>query len=505
MSLKLDNELEKPIYEPTTREKTEDDDDDLALKPSINLFGGIMVIVGCIIGSGIFISPKGVHENIQSVGWSLVIWIICGLFSAVGAYCYAELGTFIRSSGGDYAYVLAAFGPLMGFIRMWIECIIVRPCTITAVAMTCATYLLQPFYPHCPLPFLAPQMLAAGVIGKLQFLFVLLCLVNCINVKLVSVVQNVFTVTKLLALVLIILTGLILMLQGDPYLDSFEGMFEKPKIGVGQIALAFYSGLWAYNGWNYLNFITEELINPTKNLPRAIFISCGICTVVYLLTNVAFYVGTSPDELLESKAIAVTFANKYYGFMAFVMPILVAGSCFGTVNGVMLTSSRLFFVAGRNDHMPRVLSYINPYLSTPIPAVLFTGFLSLLYLLLSDNIYTLINYVQIVNWLAIGIATAGLLYLRHTKPPSEHHRPLQVSLVWPIIFLLGCLFLVIFPVIQAPMDTAIGIGIMLTGIPVYFVFVQLRGKIAFIDKIMDDVTIFAQKLLLVLPSDKKEK
>lgn len=123
----------------------------------------------------------------------MVIWVVCGLFSAIGAYCYAELGTFIRSSGGDYAYVLEAFGPLMGFIRMWIECIIVRyvllqaselscprapdavnvsnwwpfrPCTITAVAMTFATYILQPFFPHCGLPYLAPQLLAAGVIGK---------------------------------------------------------------------------------------------------------------------------------------------------------------------------------------------------------------------------------------------------------------------------------------------------------------------------------------------------
>jgi amino acid transporter len=138
----------------------------------------------------------------------MVIWVICGLFSAIGAYCYAELGTFIRSSGGDYAYVLEAFGPLLGFIRMWIECVIVRPCTITAVAMTFATYILQPFYPHCSLPYLVPQMLAAGVI-------VLLCLVNCINVKAVSVVQNVFTVIKLLALASIILTGIILILHGD--------------------------------------------------------------------------------------------------------------------------------------------------------------------------------------------------------------------------------------------------------------------------------------------------
>ncbi|KAH7719123.1 amino acid permease [Aphelenchoides avenae] len=456
MSLRLENEEKKPVLpEPERKANGDADAHDVGLKPTINLFGGVMVIVGCIIGSGIFISPKGVHENVLSVGWSMVIWVVCGLFSAIGAYCYAELGTFIRSSGGDYAYVLEAFGPLMGFIRMWIECIIVRPCTITAVAMTFATYILQPFYAHCSLPFLAPQLLAAGVI-------VLLALVNCLSVKLVSSVQNIFTVAKLAALVLIIATGVILLLIGDPYRDSFENAFELPPITAGQIALAFYSGLWAYNGWNYLNFITEELINPTRNLPLAIFISCGVCTLVYCLANLAFYAGTSVDELLESKAIAVTFADKYYGPLAFIMPILVAGSCFGTVNGVMLTSSRLFFVAGRNQHMPSVLSYINPYWKTPIPAVLFTMILSLAYLLLSDNIYTLINYVQIVNWLAIGIATAGLLWLRVKQPPSTHPRPLQVNLAFPIIFLLGCAFLVIFPVIQAPLDTAIGIGIMLT-------------------------------------------
>jgi L-type amino acid transporter 8 len=456
-----------------------------------------MVIVGCIIGSGIFISPKGVHENILSVGWSMVIWVICGLFSAIGAYCYAELGTFIRESGGDYAYVLAAFGPMMGFIRMWIECIIVRPCTITAVAMTFATYILQPIYPFCELPFLAPQLLAAGVI-------VLLALINCLSVKFVTVVQNAFTIAKLAALALIIGTGIVLLLIGDPYRDSFENAFELPPVTAGQIALAFYSGLWAYNGWNYLNFITEELINPTRNLPLAIFISCGLCTLVYCLANLAFYAGTSVDELLESKAIAVTFADKYYGPASFIMPILVAGSCFGTVNGVMLTSSRLFFVAGRKQHMPVVLSYINPYWKTPIPAVLFTAFLSLAYLLLSDNIYTLINYVQIVNWLAIGIATAGLLWLRVKKPPSKFERPLKVNLIFPIIFLLGCAFLVIFPVIQAPLDTAIGIGIMLTGIPVYFVFVRLQDKIPFLGHLMDEATLFTQKLLLVIPTDKKE-
>ncbi|VDN06631.1 unnamed protein product [Thelazia callipaeda] len=419
-----------------------------ALKPTIDLFGGVMIIVGCIIGSGIFISPKGVHEHAGSVGLSLLIWIVCGAFSAVGAYCYAELGTFIRSSGGDYAYVLAAFGPLIGFLRLWIECIIVRPCTITAVAITFATYILQPVFHHCGAPYLLPQLLAVGCI-------VMLALINCVSMKFVTFVQNFLTVAKLAALSLIIGTGVILLIYGNGYRDSYENFWEGTEWEPGEIALAFYSGLWAYNGWNYLNLITEELINPTKNLPLAIAISCCVVTVVYALANIAFYAGTSAEEMLNSNAIAVDFADRYYGIFACIMPILVALSCFGTVNGVMLTSSRLFYVAGRNGHMPRVLSFINPHLNTPIPAVLFTASLSCCYLLLSDNIYTLISYVQVVNFMAIGIAIAGLLYLRWKQPPTTHPRSLQVNLLWPMLFLLGCILLVVFPIYQEPLDTGI--------------------------------------------------
>uniref|UniRef100_A0A915N9J6 Amino acid transporter n=1 Tax=Meloidogyne javanica TaxID=6303 RepID=A0A915N9J6_MELJA len=414
MSLRLDSEETKPVYQsPITQKDGFDDEggkDDVALKPKIRLFGGVMVIVGYLL----------------------------------------SVGCFIRESGGDYAYVLAAFGPLCGFLRMWIECIIVR-------------------------------------------------------VKFVTKIQNIFTIAKLGALTLIIITGLVLLLYGDPYRDSFTRAFEIPEgIGAGQIAIAFYSGLWAYNGWNYLNFITEEMVNPVRDLPLAILISCSLSTLFYVLANVAFYAGTSPEELLTSNAIAVTFANKFYGIFAFIMPLLVAGSCFGTVNGVMLTSSRLFFVAGRNEHMPSILSFINPYWNTPVPAVLFTAILSLAYLLLSDNIYTLINYVQIVNWLAIGVATAGLMWMRISKPPRDYPRPLKVNMFFPIIFLLGCIFLVVFPMYQAPMDTAIGIGIMLTGLPVYFLFVYWRDRMETLSRLMDDFTLFSQKLLLVIPPAKKE-
>uniref|UniRef100_A0A0K0E4A9 Amino acid permease/ SLC12A domain-containing protein n=1 Tax=Strongyloides stercoralis TaxID=6248 RepID=A0A0K0E4A9_STRER len=465
------------------------------LQPSITLFGGVMVIVGCIIGSGIFISPQGVHENVDSIGLSLIIWILCGIFTGIGAYCYAELGTFIQQSGGDYTYVLVAYGPMLGFMRMWIESVIVRPCTITAVAITFSTYILYPFSSYQNIiPFITQIIACIGIL--------LLTFCNCWSIKITTLIQNVFTIAKLISLLTIILTGIYLLFFNNNLNINLDNIFYLPKISYGKLAMAFYSGLWAFNGWNFLNVITEELIDPSKNLPKAIGISCTLCTIIYLFVNVAFYTGISIEQFITSKAIAITFANKYYGVLSILMPILVAFSCFGTVNGIMLTSSRLFFSASRNGHMPKIFSYINRDRNTPIPAVCFTSILSIFYLLLSSNIYTLINYVQIVNWIAISIATSALLYLRVKKPPKIYKRPLKVNIIFPIIFLIGCSFLIIFPIIQAPKDTLIGIGLLLTGLPIYYIFVKHNFNIKFFDKFMNKITELCIMYFNVTPIEK---
>ncbi|CEF59983.1 Large neutral amino acids transporter small subunit 1 [Strongyloides ratti] len=436
------------------------------LQPTITLFGGVMVIVGCIIGSGIFISPKGVHENVDSIGLSLIIWILCGIFTGIGAYCYAELGTFIQQSGGDYAYVLVAYGPMLGFMRMWIESVIVRPCTITAVAITFSTYIIYPFSSYQnTIPFMPHIIACCGIL--------LLTYCNCWSIKITTLIQNIFTIAKLFALITIILTGIYLLFFNNKSQIHLDNLFYIPTVSYGKLAMAFYSGLWAFNGWNFLNVITEELIDPSKNLPKAIGISITLCMSI--------------EEFITSYAIAITFANKYYGILSVLMPILVAFSCFGTVNGIMLTSSRLFFVASRNGHMPKIFSYINRENNTPIPAVCFTSILSIFYLFLSSNIYTLINYVQIVNWIAITIATSALLWLRVKKPPKIYKRPLKVNIIFPIIFLIGCSFLIIFPIIQAPKDTLIGIGLLLTGLPIYYVFVKYNLNIQLFDKLVNKI------------------
>jgi len=171
------NDAAKPAYSATAAAhdddatpkgiKTVNDDDVVKLKPKITLINGITVIVGSIIGSGIFVSPKGVVQEVHSVGLSLIIWLACGLFSMVGAYCYTELGTLIVRSGADYAYIFEAFGPFLAFLRLWVECMIVRPCAAAIVALTFANYVIEPLFPTCPQPEVAVRLLAAVAIREL--------------------------------------------------------------------------------------------------------------------------------------------------------------------------------------------------------------------------------------------------------------------------------------------------------------------------------------------------
>lgn len=189
------------------------------------------------------------------MAFSLIIWALSGVVSTLGALCYAELGTLITRSGGDYAYLLVSFGECLAFVCLWVTFILVRPTVLAICAITFATYAIKPFFPDCKPPLDAVQMIAACAL-------LFLTAVNCFSTSWALKVQNVFTAAKMLALVSIILVGGYNLIWGED-LGNFDNAWEG-NYDAKNISLATFSGLYAFGGWNILNFVTEELKNPYK-------------------------------------------------------------------------------------------------------------------------------------------------------------------------------------------------------------------------------------------------
>ncbi|XP_071496803.1 Y+L amino acid transporter 2-like isoform X2 [Diadema antillarum] len=469
------------------------DDSRVQLKPQIGLFSSSTVIIGCIVGSGIFLSPTSVLKNSGSVGMSLVVWIVSGLFSLIGALCFAELGTTIPKSGGEYAYIMASFGGLPAFLLLWVTLIIINPTGQAIVALTFADYVIQPFFTEvdCPAPDSFVRIAAILCLALLTF-------VNSWSVPWATRVQDVFTVAKIIALLVIIGTGLVRIAMG--HTENFQEPFKGSANGQS-IALAFYGGLFAYAAWNYLNYLTEEIKEPTKNLPRGIMISLPMVTIIYVLANVAYFAVLSPDELAASNAVAVSFGRKVFGPMAWIMPVSVAMSTFGGVNGGFLSLSRLFFVGAREGQLPEWLAMIQVSRKTPMPSLVFTCLLSVMYVFV-PTIDSLLNYFSFMTWLSIGAAVCGQIYLRFTRPDME--RPIKYHILLPITFVLACVFLVIMGTVAAPQDTLIGLAITLTGFPVYFLCIWWENKPAVVLKFNRAITRIVQKLLIVVGEEKEE-
>lgn len=457
----------------------------VTMKKELGLLEGCAIILGIILGSGIFVSPKGVIQKVEAVGTSLVVWVMCGFLSMVGALCYAELGTAIPKSGGDYAYLFEAYGHLPAFLYLWDANIIFVPATNAIMSLTFASYVLQPFFAaECEIPKSALQLLAAATICFLTF-------INSYNVKATTKMQNVFMFTKIAATVVIIIAGIIYMLMG--HVENFEKPFEGSTTDVGKISVAFYSGIFSYAGWNYLNFMTEELREPNKNLPRAIFISLPLVTLIYVLANMAYLAVLTPQQMIASNAIAVTFGDKILGWFKYSIPIFVAVSAFGGLSVHIMTSSRMCFVGARNGHMPAILSHINVNYFTPTPSLVFLCILSIVYLYVAD-VYVLITYSSIVESFFIMLTISSVLYFRYTRPKMI--RPIKVPILIPVVFCIVCAFLLVVPFFDEPWQVLMGVICTIAGIPFYYLGVAWKNKPQWFQSKIEKTTHFCQKLFL---------
>ncbi|KAG7328514.1 hypothetical protein KOW79_008458 [Hemibagrus wyckioides] len=225
----------------------------LQLKSDVGLIGGVSLIAGVMIGSGIFMSPQTVLLNIGSPGASLVSWAGCGLLTMLASLSYTELGTVIHESGGEYMYILRTSGNLMAFICAFISLLVVRPSSNTGLALSFAQNAVAPFYEDCEIPALVIKSVAACGL-------VLLTIVNCLNVRSSMAVTTILMVVKFLALAVISISGVVSLIQGST--ENLQNAFQGTSSSTGVIGMSFYQCLWAYDGWNTLNSVTEELKHP---------------------------------------------------------------------------------------------------------------------------------------------------------------------------------------------------------------------------------------------------
>ncbi|KAI3352112.1 hypothetical protein L3Q82_020927 [Scortum barcoo] len=343
-----------------------------------------------------------------------------------------------------------------------------EPAAMAVISLAFGQYILEPLFMPCDIPPVAVKLATAVGITSVMYL-------NSMSVTWTARIQIFLTFSKLLAITIIIVPGMYQLFKGET--KNFENAFDLSSMKLSGMPLAFYSGMYAYAGWFYLNFVTEEVDNPERTVPLAICISMAIVTLCYVLINVAYYTVMSAEELLASEAVAVTFAERLMGKFSIAVPVFVALSCYGSMNGCLFALSRMFFVASREGQLPEVLSMIHVHRHTPLAAVLILVVcicpMTMLQLFVGD-IYSLLNFMSFLRWLFIGVVVLGLIYLRYKQP--DLHRPFRVPLFIPVVFCLTCFFMVFMSLYSDPLNTGVGFAICLTGVPAYYVFIHFNRR-----------------------------
>uniref|UniRef100_A0A673MNF2 Zmp:0000001267 n=1 Tax=Sinocyclocheilus rhinocerous TaxID=307959 RepID=A0A673MNF2_9TELE len=352
----------------------------LTLRQELGLTSAVSLVAGIMIGSGIFMSPQFVLAYVGSSGASLIIWAVCGIVCMCTALSYAEMGTIIKESGGDYSYILRIYGhcPANMVVIAFTTMFVMKPFGIIAGSLSFAKYALAPFYPGCTAPILVVKCIAAACV-------LVIATANVLNIRFTIAAQAVFMVAKFVGLMIIVIGGIITLLQGNyGSLYNLESAFADTKLGISTVGMALYQCLWSYAGW-------------LVNLPRALMIAIPMVTMLYLLVNVSYLVVMTPTEMISSSAVAVTWGNKVLGGWGWVMSIAAALSALSSLNGSFFSGGRVCYVAAREGHMPDILAMAHMCRLTPSPALIFNTIIALIVLIPGD-FQAIVNYFRYSNF-----------------------------------------------------------------------------------------------------------
>ncbi|KJH49362.1 amino acid permease [Dictyocaulus viviparus] len=438
----------------------------------LGLLGAISYIVGSVIGSGIFVSPKGILQHAGSVGLSLIVWVLAAVLANLNAINYIELGTSIPESGADFAYISFVGWNSIAFSYLWIAVLIQRAiidrshfssCSQATLALTFGEYIMQAIIPITCLTFdqkkIAVILLAYGILLAASLL-------NMFSLSRVAGrIQLLTMIVKLIAIVAIIVIGFFYMIfKGETQHFSRDFIFKGSKWSASQIVLALYQGNWAYGGYVTLNYGIEDVQvkNFKRTIPIAVLSGLFVSAFVYVMANVAYFTVLTPQQILDSSAVATTFAQKTVGSFSYAMPALIGILMVGSINSAIFTWSRFMLAGSRQGMMPTVWSLIHPENDSPRVAVFTHTVISMVFCLI-DDIYILVNYLTVTSLTATMFSVAALVFIKCKKIPVSSNA-VKFHIIWPILNLLINIALLLIPIVVEPIKSAVGFGTFIFGI-----------------------------------------
>jgi basic amino acid/polyamine antiporter, APA family len=431
------------------------------IEPKLGLWDAVSIIVGIIIGVGIFETPADIFKEAPSASAALSVWVIGGLFALIGAFCFAELATTYPRSGGEYVYLTRAYGSLVGYLFAWAQLTVIRPGSIGALAYIFA------FYAAGLLQFEGPNVVLALSLTSI----VVLTVINILGVVFGSTTQNILTVFKVIGLFALVVVGL--GWGGDNVVADSPA--QPGGGGLAWFVEAMILVLWTYAGWHEAAYIVAEVKNNRRNIPLALIIGTLAVTVIYLLVNLAYLAGLGLIGARSEKLAADLVSLAWPHFGAKAMSVLIAVSALGAINGMTLTTARIYAEFGIDHRLFAPLSHWSKRMGTPVRALTIQGIINAGLLLgmwmwggNRKSFEMLLYYTAAVFWIFFLMTGLALFVLRRQDPDLRRTFRVPLYPVLPLIFCGGCAFMVVGAVRFKPEESVLGLGVLLVGLPFYF-------------------------------------
>lgn len=443
----------------------------------LSLFDSSMIMMGIVIGSGIYVTTGIMAQHIPSVPLILLAWIVGGLLTLAGALTYSELGAAMPEAGGLYIYLKEAYGPLFGFLFGWILFLVYMTGGIAGLAAAFAEYFgtlfpslstnvkifsksIKIFNLTFKYSVSAGQLVAFAVI-------ILLSAVNYVGLIFGKIIQNIFTVIKIGTLILFILFGLTFGKTTPIDFSVNPGGISFSQLFVG-FGIALIAVSWAFDGWNNINFVAGEIKNPKRNLPLALIFGTVGITILYVLINFVYLSAIPINHLAGEVKVAEKASSILFGdFTTTIISIAVIVSIFGSINGSILAGPRVYYAMAKDGLFFQKAASVHPKFKVPGFAIFVQALWSCL-LVLSGNFEQLITFTMFISFVFWIAAAASVFKLRKKYPDLPRPYKTWGYPVVPAIFIVATVGILINTLVEKPLESLAGVGITLIGVPVYY-------------------------------------